>query len=124
MSCTVTPSHDGRLQVQGHLFFPTREQADIANDKLKGTPSYDPLFRLKPLYDDIMMSCKAYYHLYQNIAIDVRMVALVKERKSPTRKCLGGFWLRSWQLVEGEMQCRVYWHAWCHSGLNSHRKSR
>nr|XP_023668316.1 piggyBac transposable element-derived protein 4-like [Paramormyrops kingsleyae] len=50
-------------------------EADVTNDRLKGSPGYDPLFRLRPLRDDIIMSCKAYYHPHQNITIDERMVA-------------------------------------------------
>uniref|UniRef100_A0A4W4G4I4 PiggyBac transposable element-derived protein domain-containing protein n=1 Tax=Electrophorus electricus TaxID=8005 RepID=A0A4W4G4I4_ELEEL len=47
----------------------------MKNDKLKGTPGCDRLFRLKPLMEQILIACKAYYHPYQNISIDERMVA-------------------------------------------------
>ncbi|XP_051502197.1 piggyBac transposable element-derived protein 4-like [Myxocyprinus asiaticus] len=48
---------------------------DKEYDKLKGTPSYDKLCRLRPLMDSILDSCRAYYHPTRNISIDERMVA-------------------------------------------------
>ncbi|XP_030646870.1 piggyBac transposable element-derived protein 4-like [Chanos chanos] len=48
---------------------------DAKNDQLKGKPEYDPLFRLKPLQDQIQTACRAYYHPHQNLSIDERMVA-------------------------------------------------
>lgn len=55
-----------------HMSDPT---ADLVKDQLRGQPGYDPLFRVKPLQDQILLACKSYYHPYQNIAIDERMVA-------------------------------------------------
>ena len=48
---------------------------DVQNDRKKGTPDHDRLFRLKPLLDTIKDACKAFYHTRQNLAIDERMVA-------------------------------------------------
>ncbi|XP_060784757.1 piggyBac transposable element-derived protein 4-like [Neoarius graeffei] len=48
---------------------------DVVNDKLRGQPGFDGLFRLKPLLDDILMACRTYYHPHQNLAVDERMVA-------------------------------------------------
>ncbi|XP_035383260.1 piggyBac transposable element-derived protein 4 isoform X2 [Electrophorus electricus] len=49
--------------------------ADAINDQLRGQPGYDSLFRLKPLMEQTLTACKAYYHPHKNIAVDERMVA-------------------------------------------------
>ncbi|XP_031419309.2 piggyBac transposable element-derived protein 4-like isoform X2 [Clupea harengus] len=49
--------------------------ADEVNDKLSGQPGYDGIFRVKPLLDDLVASCRAHYHPYQNLVIDQRLVA-------------------------------------------------
>nr|XP_009292848.1 piggyBac transposable element-derived protein 4-like [Danio rerio] len=48
---------------------------DIENDRKKGTPDYDPLYRLKPLYITIKDTCKSMWQPRKQIAIDERMVA-------------------------------------------------
>ncbi|XP_041664718.1 piggyBac transposable element-derived protein 4-like [Cheilinus undulatus] len=48
---------------------------DVENDKKKGTPDYDRLFRLKPLIDTIRQACNKFYHPRQNLSIDERVVA-------------------------------------------------
>ncbi|XP_045922875.1 piggyBac transposable element-derived protein 4-like isoform X1 [Micropterus dolomieu] len=48
---------------------------DSVNDRKKGTPDYDPLFRLKPLMDEIKAACKSFYQPKKNLSIDERMVA-------------------------------------------------
>uniref|UniRef100_A0AAY5K092 PiggyBac transposable element-derived protein domain-containing protein n=1 Tax=Esox lucius TaxID=8010 RepID=A0AAY5K092_ESOLU len=48
---------------------------DVINDRKKGTPEYDKLFRLKPLMDEIRLACMASYHPHRNLAVDERMVA-------------------------------------------------
>ncbi|KAF7651931.1 hypothetical protein LDENG_00103410 [Lucifuga dentata] len=50
-------------------------QEDAGNDQKKGTPEYDPLHRLRPLYDRLRNTCKAFYHPHQKVSIDERMVA-------------------------------------------------
>ncbi|XP_029295518.1 piggyBac transposable element-derived protein 4-like [Cottoperca gobio] len=48
---------------------------DVENDRKKGTPDHDRLFRLKPLLDTIKDACKSFYHPRQNLSIDERMLA-------------------------------------------------
>ncbi|XP_030012473.1 piggyBac transposable element-derived protein 3-like [Sphaeramia orbicularis] len=50
-------------------------EADVVNDSKKGTPSYDKLFKVRPLYDDILNACQAYFHPRRELAVDERMVA-------------------------------------------------
>ncbi|KAG7487665.1 hypothetical protein MATL_G00025970 [Megalops atlanticus] len=49
--------------------------ADAVNDQLRGQPGYDGLFCLKPLQEQILTACRAYYQPRQNLSIDERMVA-------------------------------------------------
>ncbi|XP_015458048.2 piggyBac transposable element-derived protein 4-like [Astyanax mexicanus] len=49
--------------------------SDAKNDQLRGEPEYDGLFRLKPLQEQILSACRAYYQPHQNLSIDERMVA-------------------------------------------------
>ncbi|KAK7878439.1 hypothetical protein WMY93_034318 [Mugilogobius chulae] len=49
--------------------------AENANELHKGTPRYDKLCKVRPLYEQILQACQAYYHPKQHISIDERMVA-------------------------------------------------
>ncbi|KAJ8359724.1 hypothetical protein SKAU_G00162490 [Synaphobranchus kaupii] len=48
---------------------------DRQNDALRGTDGYDRLFRLRPLIDDVVAACRAFYQPRQQLSIDERMVA-------------------------------------------------
>uniref|UniRef100_A0A671V4K0 PiggyBac transposable element-derived protein domain-containing protein n=1 Tax=Sparus aurata TaxID=8175 RepID=A0A671V4K0_SPAAU len=50
-------------------------EEDAENERKKGTPGYDKLFRVRPLYDEILSACQAYYHPRRELAVDERMVA-------------------------------------------------
>ncbi|KAJ8352130.1 hypothetical protein SKAU_G00236060 [Synaphobranchus kaupii] len=54
---------------------------DAHNDRKRGSHGYDRLFRLRPLLDEIVMACKAFYHPHQALSIDERMVA--------SKNCIG-----------------------------------
>ncbi|XP_041751750.1 piggyBac transposable element-derived protein 4 [Coregonus clupeaformis] len=47
---------------------------DEENENNKGTAEYDQLMRIKPLKDQILGACRAFYHPFQNLSIDERMV--------------------------------------------------
>uniref|UniRef100_A0A671NB85 PiggyBac transposable element-derived protein domain-containing protein n=1 Tax=Sinocyclocheilus anshuiensis TaxID=1608454 RepID=A0A671NB85_9TELE len=48
---------------------------DRENSRKKGTQAYDRLFKIKPLYNDIISACKTYFHPDRQLAVDERMVA-------------------------------------------------
>ncbi|XP_008395374.1 piggyBac transposable element-derived protein 4-like [Poecilia reticulata] len=57
---------------------------DAKNEKKKGTPEFDCLANIKPLYDDIREACRHNYQPRQEMAVDVRMVA--SKAKVPLKK--------------------------------------
>ncbi|CAM4578665.1 unnamed protein product [Leuciscus chuanchicus] len=53
----------------------THPDADMDNDRKRGTTEHDRLFRVKPLMDTIRYAYKSIYHPKRNLAVDERMVA-------------------------------------------------
>lgn len=52
-------------------------EEDAANEcKKKAGQQYDPLLKVKPLLDDLQLSCRSYYVPGQKLSIDERAVAL------------------------------------------------
>lgn len=50
-------------------------KVDAENNNKKGTAAYDRLCKIKPMYQELRDACKNFFHPFQNIAIDERMVA-------------------------------------------------
>ncbi|XP_066518900.1 piggyBac transposable element-derived protein 4 [Hoplias malabaricus] len=48
---------------------------DEENTTKKGTKEYDRLFKIKPLYLDILSACRSFFHPKRELSIDERMVA-------------------------------------------------
>ncbi|KAJ8249473.1 hypothetical protein GJAV_G00235830 [Gymnothorax javanicus] len=48
---------------------------DKTNEAKRGTAAYDRLTKIKPMYEEMRVVCKANFHPYQHICVDERMVA-------------------------------------------------
>ncbi|KTF91368.1 hypothetical protein cypCar_00031790 [Cyprinus carpio] len=64
-----------RFQAISWNFHLCDPEDDLENARKRGTPAYDKLFKIKPLYTDIVTACKTYFHPDRQLAVDERMVA-------------------------------------------------
>ena len=99
-----------------HLNNPKEDELNAKKTKKnkKNTLDYDRLFKMKPLYTDIVTACKAHSQPSQNICIDERMVASkarvsMKQymRDKPTKWGYKLYLLTLLQATRGLMLCLV-----------------
>lgn len=50
-------------------------KVDAENNNKRGTAAYDLHCKIKPMYQELKDACKNFFHPFQNIAIDERIVA-------------------------------------------------
>lgn len=70
---SVMPSR--RFQAISRVLHMNDPATEAANDQKKGTSGYDKLCKIKPLYEQILPACYTFFHPYQHISVDERMVA-------------------------------------------------
>ncbi|XP_057187839.1 piggyBac transposable element-derived protein 4-like [Triplophysa rosa] len=77
-------SYQRFLSISNVLYLSDSKQ-DEKNKKRKGTPEDERLGKIQPLYQVIREACKTYYHPFQNITIDERM--MTSQARTGLRKC-------------------------------------
>ncbi|XP_034727934.1 ARL14 effector protein isoform X1 [Etheostoma cragini] len=92
-------------------------KADEENDAKKGTPGYDHLGSIKPLYTDIVKACKSHFQPDQHISINERTIA------SQTRLSFKQHvtWNKQGYklLVLADSNCSYIWNFFVHEGKSS-----
>nr|XP_055042360.1 mucin-2-like [Misgurnus anguillicaudatus] len=86
-------------------------QEDEENDKKRGSPDYDRLLKIKPLYTDILSACRAYFHPNREISVHERLHTS-KTRMGPTKP---GYRL----FVLADLSSGYNWNFFVYDGKNS-----